>query len=342
MKTIKKIMMLFILVTLTITISACGKKLIAGPTNLDFDKTKGIVSWDEVKSARYYLLNINGNTVEVFENEYSLLNLPNGNYDLKIKAVFKKGESIYSNTLRVILSKERNINLFSDGTKVFWDEIEGAQYFIEYVDNLEIKQIEVEENEFLIPKTLKNEQALIKLTVYLNSYLVSIEEITIYFKEITVYQENEYTINVKGAKELYINNILIETGYKVTKTKLILSKQLINSYDDYINISIIGEENIYLKAKIDVELFELISLNKQPYVNDDVYFEFDLKGFTIKQIVNLREDDYELVNNTLIIKKDFIESYITSNPNKQTIYLTVIFTKGYYEKDWPLEIDIDI
>lgn len=342
MKKTKRHLTILIALILVLATFSCRKKPIAGPSKIEFDAKVLVLNWNKVKGANYYILDLNGERLESNTNSYSFLEYDEGSYDVKIKAIFKNTESIFSNTIRFVISESVDVNIHSNGTYIYWDKIPNAIYAIQYSDNLLNQTVTLEKNNYLIPTHLRDKLEEFKLTVYLHGKILSRTELKFDHDLLRIYQGQEYNINVKNAKALYINANRVETGYTIHENSITLSPLLISRYEGTFHISVVGEENILFKAEIIPETFNVISYFLQPYLNEDVVYNIEYKGFHISSISGLVEDvDYTILRNGLTIKKEFIERYKIENPEATRIKLNLIFYKGEYEKDWYLEIDLE-
>ncbi len=69
------------------------------PQELSFDD--GLISWSSLVDSTSYTLNINGETIEVFDTSYNLSVVQNTIYEISIKANYQSGSSVFSETLYV-------------------------------------------------------------------------------------------------------------------------------------------------------------------------------------------------------------------------------------------------
>lgn len=338
----KKIKSISLVLILLLILFSCKKAPIAGPMDVKYDHISYTLSWSEVNKANYYLLDINGVTYESDNNKYSLFNFNKGVYRVKIKAIFKNQESIYSNTLTFEISDNVEVTVYSDGKYLYWEEIENGIYMIDYEDDSSVKNITLTENKFEIPQTLKTKSSILTFSMYLDDYLITTRDIVLDFN-LRRYYKAPYEIAVKGAKTIFINGEEIKTGYYLQSDKLILSANFIEQFKEPFYLSIIGDENILAKVDIGINLFSLKSFYIQPFIGSDVKYEFEFNGFEIEEIKGLIfNEDYKTEGNMLIINQEFIEDYINNNPSNERIKLNIILKKGTFIKDWYLEIDLNI
>lgn len=338
---IKQIKTILLGLILAFALLSCRKAPIAGPLSLEYDHKSFTLSWSEVKGANYYILDINGLKVESDNNNYSFFKYNNGIYRVKIKAIFRNSESIYSNTITFEISDDIEISLYSDGEYLYWEEIEDAEYVIKYEDDLATKTISLTENKFEIPKSLKNKSSIVTLSVTLSDTLIAKLDIKLDFNKRRFYN-SPYEIVVNGAKKVYINGEELKTGYHIQSDKLVLSPKFIENYQESFYLSISGNENLLVIGEIRMTLFELTSFYLQPFVGNDVKYEFQFNGFEIAEITGLTiNEDFKVEGNMLIITKEFIEDFISDNPISTRIELNLVLKKGTFIKDWYLEIDLE-
>lgn len=342
MKKIKRQLIFIVALALVFTTFSCNRKPIAGPSKIEFDAKVLVLNWARVKGATYYILDVNGEKLESNTNSYSFLLYDEGIYEVKIKAIFKNKESTYSNTIRFVITDSVDLNIHSDGNYIYWDYVENGIYALQYSDNLLSHTVTLEKNNFLIPANLRGKLEKARLTVYLHNVILSKTEIVFNHEPLRIYQGLEYNIEVKGPNGIFINGRKVETSYNKYENSLTLTPLLTNRYEGTFYLSIVGEENIVYKAEIIPESFNVISYFLQPYMDDNVVYTIEYKGFKIDSIEGLIEDvDYVIEKDALVIKKEFIDRFISENPNEERIKLNVLFSKGEYIKDWYLEIDLN-
>lgn len=340
MLNVKKIKFIGFVLILLLTVFSCNNRPIAGPLDVKYDHINCTLHWSEVEGASYYLLDLNGEKLESDNNYYSLFNYSNGIYRVKIKAIFKKKESTYSNTLTFEISDNVEVLVYSDGEYLYWEEIENGIYVIDYEDDSSVKSIILTENKFKIPETLKTKSSIMSLSMYFDDYLITTKDIILDYNLRRYYNE-PYEIIINGAETIFINGEEIKAGYYIYSDKVILSSKFIEQFKEPFYLYINGDENLLAKVEIGINLFDLKSFYIQPFVGDDVKYDFDFRGFEIEEINGLiYNKDYKIEGNMLIIKQSFIENYINKNPLDERIKLNLVLKKGDFIKDWYLEIDL--
>ncbi len=301
-----------------------------GPKGLTYDQESLVLVWNEIKDAQAYKLVINEEeTIELINNYYSFEDYPIGSYRVKVKAIFKDGETLYSNTYTFIVKEEFELKIYSDGTYIYWDDLAAANYKIKYREDYLPKTHSLIENKFKIPETLKSKATKINLEVYFNGAVIYETSLLLSFNVTRVFYEEGYQIEIQGAQAIYIDGELIEEGFIAASNTLTLKQELIRNYQQQIFISIVGEENaFYLLHLMDLP-FLLISPPKQSFIGEDINFEFDLRGYEIIKVNGLTiNEDYLIENNILTIKKEYIQNIMETKKEKISIELHVTLSKG--------------
>lgn len=339
---IKRILSLLTIIFITTTLFSCRQKLVAGPVNLNYDYKTYILHWDEVGDANSYILDINGMLYESLNTQYSFKDAEKGLYKVKIKAVLKNQESIYSNTLSFVVSEYINLLVYSDGEFLYWENVENATYEISYLDNLSLKTFTNSINKFAIPEILKEGSNNITLKVFVDDKLLSEQKILLDYNVIRVYKNSPYILRVYDANDIYINGRKAY-GISIREDSIRISPNLIYNYTGETYISISGEENILMKLLILPEPFELISFYVQPYLGNDVKFEFSFKNYKIIEIEGLEDvKDYRIESiKNLVINKNFIDKYISNNPFSSKIELKVTLQSNGTTEQLHLEIQLN-
>jgi len=341
----RKIKSLYLLLVITLLMSflfSCADKPVAGPVNINYDLKTYTLNWDKVNKATHYILDINGILYESETNEYSFRESDKGLYRVKIKAVFKNKESIYSNTITFVVSDNVKLLMYSDGESLYWEAVDGATYEINYFENLALKTVIVTQNVFPIPQSLKEGVNEIRLKVYMEEKVISDQTITLDYNMIRIFKNSPYIIRAYKAKEVYMNGSKAY-GVSVREENVRLSPSLISKHGGETYISVSGEENVMKRVLILPEPYELESFYIQPYVGEDVKYKFSFKDYVITKIEGLNVNvDYRIeVFSTLVINKDYINRYIENNPTASKIGLKVSLTSNGINEELYLEIDLN-
>jgi|SRR5690554_1959001 len=339
---IKRMLSLLTITIIATTLFSCRKNLVAGPVNLKYDYKTYTLHWDEVSNASGYVLDINGMLYESIDAEYSFKDAEKGLYKVKIKAIFKNQESIFSNTLSFVVSEHINLLVYSDGSFLYWEEIDNATYEISYLDNLSLKTITTLQNKFTIPEILKEGLNNVTLKVFVDDELLSKQNILLDYNIIRVYKNSPYILRIYDASDVYINGRKVY-GVTIREDNIRISSNLIYNYIGETYISVSGEENILKRFLILPEPFELISFYIQPYMGDDVKFEFLFKNYEIKEITGLDfGSDYRIeALKNLVINKSFIDNYRSNNPFASKIELKVTLESCGITEQLHLEIELN-
>lgn len=342
MNKIKQATLSIVIILVIATLFSCRQTPIAGPVSLNYDYKTYVLEWEKINKATKYIIDINGMLYESNTNTYSFKDAEKGLYKVKVKAIFKNDESIFSNTLSFIVSEYINLAIYSDGNYIYWETITNATYEVSYLNNLSVIKIETSDYRFLLPEILKVGTNNITLKAFVDDKLLSEQMISLDFNSVRIYKNSPHIVRVHNANEIYINGKKTY-GVSIRPDNIRMSASLIFNYSGEIFVSITGEENILKKVLILPEPFILESFYIQPYLKEDVKFVIDFKNYYIKSITNLSFGvDYKIEGlNNLVITKSYIEKFINDNPTETKIELNVVLESNNTIYEIYLEIDLN-
>lgn len=112
MKKLRLSFLFGVLCALLFALASCGKYTLSRPTRVYIDSDALILHWDEIDGADRYVVSVSGKEEEVNKNEYSLVSLDAGDYELKVKARDKDEkykESVWSDTVSFTREAESGV-----------------------------------------------------------------------------------------------------------------------------------------------------------------------------------------------------------------------------------------
>ena len=112
MKKLRLSFLFGVLCALLFALASCGKYTLSRPTRVYIDSDALILHWDEIDGADRYVVSVSGKEEEVNKNEYSLVSLEAGDYELKVKARDKDEkykESVWSDTVSFTREAESGV-----------------------------------------------------------------------------------------------------------------------------------------------------------------------------------------------------------------------------------------
>ncbi len=116
--------------------------------NIQIDEDNYLISWNKIKHADYYVININGiDESTTTELKYDYSNLKTNDYVIKIKAKsnsYDYGMSDYSNELNFSYVYEKTLDtpkIILNTNTLTWDEIENASSYVIYIDDEFVSEV---------------------------------------------------------------------------------------------------------------------------------------------------------------------------------------------------------
>lgn len=327
----KKIAFVLTLLSLLLLVGCKESKgIIVGPKNLNYNNETYVLSWDKVEGALKYEVVINDtDTLKTSETFISLESLEHGIYRIKVKAILKDQESLYSNSNNYFINKVKNIYMHTDKEKIYWDFVDDATYILSYKEMFNQNEVIINPKnaEFKIPEDLRDKNTVITLKTYYQDQLLVTATLELNFNTELGFLTKDFVIDINEANRVYINGVLIEEGIVIEDSKVILTKDLIGNYKGQTQVSVTGKTNISKNVYFTSELVELITSETQVYRGEDIVYEFILNGFEFSSI-NIVDGVFSFNGSTLTIDKEYFEAYKLSNPESTYIGMHVVFKKG--------------
>lgn len=139
-------------ILIIILLLCCGLLVLAScqmsaPTNLKI--VDGVLSWDEVKGANSYTVEINGKEYECAENSFTLPDDLYGQVNVKVTAHDGNGNTVFAElktTVTITLPTPDNIR--QESNVITWDAVKNAQGYVVKINGVEHA---ANENRYVLP-----------------------------------------------------------------------------------------------------------------------------------------------------------------------------------------------
>lgn len=331
------------------------------PRNLEIHKD--VLTFDPVDKATSYILNINGEMIEITETTYTFLE--EGEYRVKVKAIAEGFlDSLYSQVLEfnmIFLDYPKDIQAVNN--RIVFEPVEGADSY-----NIEINGVVYNSILDIVP-SLEVGTYQVRIQAISDQYVdsdfspVVTIDILERQKKIT---SNEYTYSLKSTSDLLIydyeeNEIILNYDvslitYHMSQTleKVVLnikdevyikndafyinSKFLINlpqttkaSYDNTYTIHLttnLGQHDITIKFNQKDTVYLISESIVTSDFKHDVKFIFDVFDYTLDKITSNTfevKDQFTFEDGILRVNIDFITNYFKENPGVKELNFKVEF-----------------
>ena len=314
-----------------------GTGVLNPPKNIFYNESSMTITWDDIENANEYVIQVNEQIFNQTENLFDMSMFNTGDYQVKIKAIYDKGESYFSNALTIRIVKNIDIQFTFQDYLLKWSAP---------MDNLQYKVIIYGQDNQLLDEILTNE-----FEIEVNEQGYSRYQFEAYFYSNLVYQTtihfdmsgyvyargiedlNIYT-NINGVVKLDSFVLIAPTHYEMTESVLKLSQTTLESkMDGTYLFSIIGNEEIYY-TWITITSIDSPKLISNPYVSYDgvdLIFDFELYGgifLGLGSTPNIPSNMYSFVSNRLTINHTFIDQVILDQPERKTIIFSYVLENG--------------
>ncbi len=318
------------------TISSCKKGEIIGPTTINYDNETFTLSWEKISNARNYLLLLNEEEISLSTNSYDVSELEQKLYSARVKAVFANNESLYSNTLRFVVKKTPFNSLTFYQGKVHWNTIKGATYdlVVKKGDQTIDSKRRLTQTSYAVDSSYIEDIYVYEVKSYIAEFLITSDTL-VYDNVIKdfIRGKGNLEIEVDNPQDVYINDVKLSGNYELLLDKVIINDTLLSSYPNgLIVISISGPNAKTFFYDVKNPTIKLNSSSSLAYQEDDVVFTFELNDYELLSIdKKLENDDFQMEDNRLIIKNEYIQSYLEEFPDSNSIALAFAFKRGEME-----------
>lgn len=307
---------------------------LATPTNVIV--TKNVITFDKVENANNYIININNNEIEINTNSYILNN--EGEHTIKIKAVALNFiDSNYTDEVIInvkFLDYPKNIRI--ENNLILYDEVLDADSYNVYINGIIYNS--KEDQLPILDEGLYEVKVQAISDVYVDSEYSPINRLEVFKAELTVfsniYQYSKHsTFNLQltsysSNEEIKIKNF--EIGKEaIDKENLTLENNNIYLNYEYITSLDVGTYNLVLTTNLGIHYIELVINEKiRPYVYTNLrvkannpIFKLELFESSIESVIgrDITNNDYNLDNNVVTIKSEFITNYFNNNESNNLI-----------------------
>lgn len=327
------ILFIFILVGCT---NKVEPSVLIPPKNVTYDAINQQVKWEDNLEADRYVIKVNGIPYETTRNFFDLSRFITGSYEVVVKSMKGSESSYFSEYLKFNIIKPVVIN-------TIYDE--------DYIT----LETEVKDLVFNLTMTHKSKEIGSKI---LDDHLIDLAKldgiveyhITAKFKEHQVYEKSlfvnydGYTF-IRGLENvsfetsflgtIYFNQQVIDSSYYLYSNGILEIDQ--KAFDSFLD----GTYPLEIRGEDDYITFVYLTKNPTPriisshdviYSGEDLTFMFNLYGGTFIGLYgehNIRKDEYVFSENTLVIKKSYMDrlkededqfhvitlSYVLDHPN---------------------------
>ena len=299
------------------------------------------IVWDKVEDARVYQVQINGQTRQVSTNEYSIFNLPNGSYEINIRAVSSEKSSEWTTfSLTIARTIDHPKNLSIDGHTL---SFEAPSSYASFNVSINGNVTSTTETTFDLSNLSLNELYEIKVQTVIATNTSEYSE-TIYYAPF----ETKGSLTASYNQAL-LRNVSINLDSDQEVTHVLFNHHLIDfrqreltifmDFNPLLNLEIDNNHTVHLltetgiiEVDIHIEYEEipyLISINLATYTGEDLIFDFDLFGGSFTSLsasVELSDSDYQFESNQLIIRADFFDQLIAREPERTRIVFAYSLT----------------
>jgi hypothetical protein len=312
------------------------------PTPTNLSQQGDLLTWDAVEDAAYYTIEINGDEIRVSETEYSLLELRNGTYNVRIRANRMGSHSAFSDSLEVVIDRTydnpRALRLI-DGA-LMWD-IDGTPESYEVRVNGVTdtttdmgRTLLLEENTFYdiqVRAIYPGGESSWSLSLYHHTYATATTTVELSFNRLLPL-DLETELVVTNPIALFRNN----DGFLVDG--LLSGSDPLTIQASWLAVLEVGQHTIDVidangRTTITLDVYEddkpvLLDPNTIAFTGIDLSFTFALFGGEITSIdgQGITEDDYTIDGETLTIQASFFQGIIDDDPDREMIILSYQLT----------------
>lgn len=342
-----KRILIMILISLVLVSCSNDNQRISYPENIRYANES--VLWDTVEDATSYSIKINHTVHTLTDASFSLENLPNGTYDIRIRSHKDDLLSYFSPVLKVVLNRTYQTFEFvtlEDDTLSF-SEIDGVSSYVLFHGEIELATIQGHTidlsalslslnqlYELRVAAIYPTTDMIFSDTIYYHTYLNLdiLVETTFDHTEVD-HLDIQLNSLVVIDYVLYHNEIIPASLYELHENVLTLEHDAFHPTEEGTHYIYILTSSGLITIKINVinqSNPRLSSNDSVNYNNDDLTFTFELNGglFIGLSGNTITLDDYQFSDQTLIIKSSFVERLLLENPSRQTIILVYQLSKN--------------
>jgi hypothetical protein len=331
----KKLLIILIILLLTACTQTQDYKV---PENITYDND--LITWDAIKDAISYKVILNDEETLLDESSFNVSNLPNGEYNILVYAIYEDNTEVFSPfSFTIHRNYTRPMNLSISDHILSFDSSYLTAYQL-FINDILITTFNTTSIDLSTYTELYNTYNIKVVAIY--DGLVYPSETLIYNTHIKLDLDQEMTYELRSSEEISFDfdhldqiirieknqTIIADTLYSATTTSLIFDQDLffypsygINTYEVYTNsgyflitITVIETERPHL--------YSSSSVNYQS--GQDITLEFNLLGGSFIKVEgnDISNQDYTFDDELLIINDSYVESILESNPDRSTIILS--------------------
>jgi len=331
----KKLLILLLILLL----SACDQTQdYKVPENITYNND--LITWDSIQDAISYNVILNDEETLLDEPSFDVSNLPNGEYNILIYAIYEDNTEVFSPfSFTIHRNYTSPMNLSISDHILSFDSSYLTTYQL-FIDDILITTFNTTSIDLSTYTQLYNTYDIKVVAIYDDTSYPS--ETLIYNTHIKLDLDQEMTYELRSSEEISFDfdhldqiirieknqTIIADTLYTATTTSLTFNKNLffypsygINTYEVYTNSG-------YFLITITVietdrpHLYSSSSVNYQS--GQDITLEFNLLGGSFIKVEgnDISNQDYTFDDELLIINASYVESILESNPDRSTIILS--------------------
>ena len=333
---------LIALLCIVFIVQGCGlfsrETGLEAPSNLR--KEGEMVVWDDVEGAQAYQVLRGGSSVQVATSELSVFDLPNGQYEIEVRAI--KGDqrsewTTFSFTIARTLDHPTNLRVQND--TLLWDSPSGYSVFKVMIndDAIEVNEAQfdlssLEENqlfEIVVKTSHANQLSEASRTVYYHTYKEVKATLEVTYNQAMLRNVSVSLEDIESIEAVLINYQAIDATFSQQILTLPFSELFNLDRSIMHTIDVITEEG-RVEIRLEIEYLErpyLRSPRTQMYDrNTDIVYEFELFSGSFNGLSgqDITQSDYTFIEGTLTIKAQFIESLLVANPERSRVIFSYV------------------
>jgi hypothetical protein len=308
-----------------------------------------LVLWDEVDDATSYSIKINNTVYTITDTSYSLENLPNGTYDIRVRSHKDDLLSYFSPVLRVTLNRDYQGFEFVtlvDHT-IYFPEIDGVISYALYhgdtvlttfqTDSIDLSSLTLSSNQlyaFRIAAIYPTTDKVYSEIIFYHTYVdLDIFVETTFDHTLIDNLDIQLSSQVEIDYLLYNNEVIPTSQYAFNDNVLTLVHDAFHPTEEGTHYIYILTTSGFITIKINVinqSNPRISSSDHVIYTGEDLNFTFELNGGNFVGLSGntITQDEYQFIDQTLIIKSSYVERMLLDNPTRQTIILVYQLSKN--------------
>lgn len=312
------------------------------PINVMFDQATFELTWDEVPKATSYRVYIGDLTFESKSNIMDLSDLGEGLYVVKIRTLIEDNQSRYSSPISISIIKSLSLDISIIDDVISWIPIgQSTGYIVKiYDENNDLI------NEHSINQPMFSTSSLFgiykfRISSFKDSQL-QVEKEFILDTSTYIYSTNDTSFDFfydMSISNIWIDGQLIPNNlYTIQSDTLIMNGDYLRNFNHTSHLIKIDSNNIpyYFNLIItEIKLPYMISDSNATFNGNDLIFVFELYDGLFAGITSTYPflvDEYQFLENALIISSVYFQRIRSEHPNATHIVFTYLLTSGMFSQ----------